>query len=280
MRNYQEYLEDLIQKKGKEFTGTEKKIADFILGQFNEIPFLSIHDFAERVGVGRASILRFTKKIGFDGYLSLKREINNRMMNTMAPMEKFRLTINNETSKNSLVNEVGQNEVNNINFTLNNFNPKNYKKAVDIISNANIVYTVGYNLSSFLAEIFCYLLQRIGAKSISATMAGRAMVDQLRSIEKKDVVIAFSLPPYSEQTITAAKYAKEHGAKVISFTNSITAPIVPFSEVVLQVKTESRIFSNSFSAISVLIYSLVYEVAVKNKSRSIVALNEQLSVKE
>ena len=280
MRNYQEYLEDLIQKKGKEFTGTEKKIADFILGQFNEIPFLSIHDFAERVGVGRASILRFTKKIGFDGYLSLKREINNRMMNTMAPMEKFRLTINNETSKNSLVNEVGQNEVNNINFTLNNFNPKNYKKAVDIISNANIVYTVGYNLSSFLAEIFCYLLQRIGAKSISATMAGRAMVDQLRSIEKKDVVIAFSLPPYSEQTITAAKYAKEHGAKVISFTNSITAPIVPYSEVVLQVKTESRIFSNSFSAISVLIYSLVYEVAVKNKSRSIVALNEQLSVKE
>ena len=276
MKNYYEFLEDLIQSKNEEFTSTEKKIADFILRQYNEIPFLSIHDFADRVGVGRASIMRFTNKLGFDGYLSLKREINNRMMNTLAPMEKFRLSLDQKVSENTLLNEVGQNEVDNINFTLNNLNQKSYKNAVSIISRSNMVYTIGYNLSSFLAEMVSYLLQRIGVKAVSANMGGRTIVDQLINIDRKDAVIAFSLPPYSEETIDAAKYAKEHGVKVISFTNSLTSPIVPFSEVVLQVKTESQIFSNSISSISVLIYSIVYEVALKNKSRSLDALNERL----
>ena len=195
MKNYHEFLEELIQQKNEEFTSTEKKIANFILEQYNEIPFLSIHDFADRLDVGKASIMRFTRKLGFDGYLSLKRDINNRMMNNLAPMEKFRLSLNHNVSENILLTKVGQNEVDNINSTLNNFNLKTYKKAVDIISKANIVYTVGYNLSSFLAEIFSYLLQRIGAKSISASIGGRSLVDQISSVEKKDVVIAISLPP-------------------------------------------------------------------------------------
>lgn len=277
MKKYQEFLEELIKKENKNFTVTEKKIANFILQHFNEVPFLSIHDFADRIGVGRASILRFTNKIGFDGYLSLKKEMNSRMINTLAPMEKFRLTLDHTEKKNGLLNDVGQQEVDNINSTLNKFNSKNFKKAVTILSKANMVYTIGYNLSSFISEIFCYLLQRIGVKSISTTFSGRSIIDQLRSIDKNDVVIAISLPPYSEQTIKAAKYAKERGVKVISFTPSLTAPIIPYSSVVLQVQTESRIFSNSLSAISVLMYSLVYEVAINNKSRSLEALNELLA---
>lgn len=279
MKNYHEYLKDLIKKNNDGFTSTEKKIADFILQQYNELPFISIHDLAERIGVGHASIMRFTKKIGFKGFLSLKKEINGRMISTLAPMEKFRLSLNDDVLENTLLSQVGQNEVENINSTLNNYNPKNYKAAVNVISKAKFVYTVGYNLSSFLAEISCYLLQRIGAKAISANIGGRSLVDQLINIEKSDVVIAFSLPPYSEGTISAAKYAKEHGAKVISFTNSLTAPIVSTSDIVLQVETKSRIFSNSFTAIIVLIYSLVYEVAIKNKTRSIVALDERISRK-
>ncbi|MCF8261520.1 MAG: MurR/RpiR family transcriptional regulator [Melioribacteraceae bacterium] len=279
MRNYYEFLEELIRSKNKEFTATEKKIANFVLAQYKEIPFLSIHDFAERIGVGRASIMRFTKKLGFEGFLSLKKEINTRMMNTLAPMEKFRLSLDHEVSQNTFLNEVGETEVNNINQTLNNYNPKSYKQAVDLISKANIVYTVGYNLSSFLADILSYLLQRIGAKSLSTSIGGRSLVDQLMNLDKKDVVVTISLPPYSTETIDAAKYAKQHGVKVISFTDSYTSPIVSVSDIILLVKTESQIFSNSFSAISVIFYALVYEVAVKNKPRSLEALNERLNKK-
>ncbi len=276
MKNYYDYLKDLISKNNYNYTPTEKKIADFILQQYNEIPFISIHDLAERISVGRASIMRFTKKIGFEGFLSLKKEINSRMIDSLAPMEKFRLYLNNDVLENTLLNEVCQNEVDNINTTLNGYDNKNYKNAVNEISKAKIIYSIGFNLSSFLAEITSYLLQRIGVKAISANMGGRSLSDQLGNIERSDVVIAFSLPPYSEETISAAKYAKKHGAKVISITNSLTSPIVTNSDIVLQVETKSRIFSNSITAIIVLIYSLVYEVAIKNKTRSILALDERI----
>lgn len=276
MKSYFEFLQELIQKKNDEFTPIERKIADFILQNYKEIPFISIQEFADRLNIGKASIMRFSKKIGFGGYLSLKKDINSRIMSTVAPMEKFRISLDKDVSENLLLNEIGKNEVKNINYMLNNYNPKSYQKAVEMISKANIVYTVGFNLSSFLAEIFSYLLQRIGAKSISATKGGRSPVEQLSNIEKNDVLIAFSLPPYSDETIKAAKYANEHGVDVISFTNSFTSPIVSFSKVVLEVRTESQIFSNSISAISALMYAIVYEVVIKNKSRSLDALDERL----
>ncbi len=280
MKEFAELLEELIKRNSKNLTNTERKIANFFLEKYSEIPFLSIHDLADKLGVGRASIMRFTNKLGFDGYLALKKEMKDKLQTTLAPLERFRSVLDDDKSGNTLIVEIADNEVNNINAVLKSFNPGSLKKAVDLITKSNIVFTVGCDLSSYIAGITSYLLQRIGIKSVASNVGGRSLVDQLFIVQKKDVVIAFSLPPYSQDTIDAAKYAKEHGAKVIAFTDTMTAPLVPYSEVVLQIKSDSTIFANSLASIIVLIYTFVCEVALKNKSRSKYAIDDLISRRE
>jgi len=277
MEELAQYFEAVVKEKNAEFTKAEKKIANFFLEKYSEIPFLSIHDLADQLQVGRATILRFSKKIGFDGFLALKREIKSKLQITLAPMERFRNVLETDKTENTLIAEVAENEVANINSVLNSYNSESLKKAVELIIKSNFVFTVGCDLSSYLAGITSYLFQRIGVKSHSANVGGRSLVEQLFTIERNDLLIAFSLPPYSYQTIEAAKYAKEQGAKIIGFTNTLTAPLVQYSDVVLQIKSNSSIFANSLSSILVVIYTLVYEAALKDKTRSKEAIDERIA---
>ena len=118
-----------------------------------------------------------------------------------------------------------------------------------------------------MAGMLSYMLQRIGLKSFPTNLGGRSIDEQLINICSKDVLVCFSNPPYSDETIKAAGFAKKQGCKIISITNSIASPIVQFSDVVLSVKSDSQILTNSFSAILVVLYALVDEIAIHNKAR-------------
>ena len=70
MGEIKEYIENAYQSLSK----TEKKLADFILLAESDVesgPDLSnftLADYANEVGVGQASVLRFVKKIGFENF--------------------------------------------------------------------------------------------------------------------------------------------------------------------------------------------------------------------
>jgi DNA-binding MurR/RpiR family transcriptional regulator len=260
-------LEALIRSKVDTFSKGEKVIAGYFLEELNDVAFLSIHDISRKLKVGESSIVRFARKLGYKGFLELKHDIKTHLKSSIAPRERFRLTINGASSQEHSVHRIAEYEVNNINYVVNHFDEGSFRKAVAILSHANIVYSTGYNLSSFLAGITSYLLERIGMKSVPTNLGGRALDEQLIAMKSHDALIAFSLPPYSPQTIKAAKFAKTLKCRVIAFTDSLSSPVVPYADVVLRVKSESGIFTNSISSTLLTLYVLVHELAIRDKAR-------------
>lgn len=279
MKKYKKYLEELIQEKNNSLTKTEKIIAHFLIENFNEIPFYSIQELSVKLGLARASIQRFVKKIGYDGYYSFRKEATNNLKNNIAPLEKFKTKLFRSDNEIFTINQIAENEVNNINFTLNHLDRKVIDKFVNHVINAHNIYVVGMNLSSYLAGITSYLLQRLGLNAFYLNQPGVLLVEQVINITSKDVLIAFSLPKYSKSTIETAKYAKKQNAKVLAFTNSITAPIVEFSDLQIIVKTDSYHFSNSLSPIIVMIFGLISEIVALDKKRSIKAIDKVISIR-
>ncbi len=260
-------LELEIRSKLDTFSKREKVIANFFVEQLNDVAFLSVHEIAEKLSVGRASIVRFAQKLGYDGFYGLKQDIQNQLQTIIAPLEKYQLSINESSVNYKSITQIAENEVSNINFVVNNFDKKTFDKAAKLLANADIIYCTGYNMSSFLAGILSFLLQRIGLKSFPTNFGGRSLEEQIINIGSEDVLVTFSNPPYSVETIKAAQFARKQKCKVLSFTNSIASPIVEHSDLVLTVKSESDIFTNSFSAILVVVYALVNEIAIHNKAR-------------
>ncbi|MCF6270265.1 MAG: MurR/RpiR family transcriptional regulator [Melioribacteraceae bacterium] len=261
------------------FTKTEKKIAHFIIENDKEIAFCSINDLSQKLNVGRASILRFASKLDYDGYTSLKKAIIIELKNDITPLEKYKISFQNNGKDFFAYNQIAQNEVENINYSINNLDRKSLDRSIKYILEARNIYVAGVNLSSYFAGIMSYLLQRIGMNSFSLSSSGSTLVEQIINISNKDLLIAFSLPDYSQGTIDTAKFAQKQKSKVISITNSITAPIIPFSNVNIVVKTESYFFSNSLTPLMVLIYGIIKELVGKDKTRSQTAIDKVISTR-
>ncbi|MDU6791843.1 MAG: MurR/RpiR family transcriptional regulator, partial [Anaerococcus sp.] len=71
-------FEDLIKENKEKFTQTDLLIIDFIINNEDKKLDLSINDLAKKCLTSRTSILRFSKKLGFDGYSEFKYFLNKK----------------------------------------------------------------------------------------------------------------------------------------------------------------------------------------------------------
>lgn len=56
----------------KEFTTSEMKIYQYMIGHETLIPYMSIRDLADALDISTTSILRFCKKLGYEGFKEFK----------------------------------------------------------------------------------------------------------------------------------------------------------------------------------------------------------------
>ena len=71
-------FEDLIKENKGKFTQTDFDIVDFLINNKNKKLDLSINEFAKKCLTSRTSILRFSKKLGFEGYSEFKYFLNKK----------------------------------------------------------------------------------------------------------------------------------------------------------------------------------------------------------
>ncbi|MCH4033747.1 MAG: MurR/RpiR family transcriptional regulator [Lachnospiraceae bacterium] len=65
-----------IQLNYNQFTRTEKKIADYVLQNAQDVPFMSITELAEGCGVAEASVHRFCRTLQIKGYQNFKMQLS------------------------------------------------------------------------------------------------------------------------------------------------------------------------------------------------------------
>ncbi len=270
-------LEKRIKNNVNGFTKTEQKVLAYFLENKKSVAFLSIHELSEKLKLGRASILRFANKLGYDGYAALKKEIIEELKNDITPIEKFKVILDDKSVKHFSINQIAEDEVKNINHLINNFEEKKFNKAAQLISKAGNIYIAGIGLSHYMSGLTSYLLQRVGHRAFHLNNSSLSFIEQLVNLRSEDLLITFSFPPYSPGTIDAAEFAKKQDAKVISITNSVASPVTNYSDVYLQVKTENKNFTNSMTPLIVLIYTLLDEVAAKDKKRTMEAFDKLIS---
>lgn len=272
MSRYQE-IKLKIRNKYDSLPKNQKIIADYFIENFDKIPFLSVLEISEATTRSVASIVRFSQRIGFSGYQELKVSIGSELQSHIAKKEIFSLS-DEEKIKSDTLTSVANLDINNINETLNLIDRTNFRKTVKMILKAERVFTFGLGISFLQSEILAYQLTQVAVNSYNLLHNQASFQEQILYLNKQDLLIAFSFPPYSKETIDAAKFAKQRGIKVISITNKDSAPINLYTQSQLIVKSDNMLFTNSFAAISVLINALATETAFFNRENAKNMLNE------
>lgn len=254
-------------------TRNQKKVAQFLLDYPEEIAFSSIDTIAEKLSVGKATIVRLAQALGYKGFLELKTELSNKLRNDLSLTQKFKDTFDSKHLKTGFLASLAENEIENIQNTVQSIDQKAFDNAVKILFTAPKIYTMGLGISSFLSQLAAYFLNRITMKASAFTHGNISFHEQIISVNPGDCVVTISLPPYSVSTIEAAEVGKSKGIKIISITDKLVAPITRFSDVVFTAKTHNIVFINTVSSVLLIIYALATGVGLRDRTKSLEILS-------
>jgi DNA-binding MurR/RpiR family transcriptional regulator len=257
-------IRNRIQESYKSLSRNKRQIAEFILDNFDRIPFLNVQKISNETSMSVASIVRFAQELGFEGFSEMKYEIINLIQNKLDNKEFFPLLEKHKIREDTL-SLVAEQDIKNINSTLNQVDRKTFKKAIELIIGSERIFTMGLGISHFLAQVLSYQLSLIGLEARQFDHVYLSFLEQVVLLNRNDTILGFSFPPYSEETIEAAEQANKKNINVISITNKNSAPITFHSAVSLIVHSENMINTNSFTAISMMLNAIVAECVIRKR---------------
>ncbi|WP_334340741.1 MurR/RpiR family transcriptional regulator [Companilactobacillus sp. HBUAS56275] len=194
----------------------EKILGEYILKNCQEIPNLSVADLSKKSGVSQATIVRFSKSLGLDGFKGLKVELARSSNDVDTGLY-------DEISPNDGVDELKDKLALKVQHTLDStnkdLNSKYLNQTVDAFKDANVVLVYGLGASHLVAEDFTQKFSRIG-KNVINTPDTHLLVSNLLTQQNKQVLFLISDSGETQETVTIAKLAKQNNVRVIGLTSN------------------------------------------------------------
>lgn len=269
MRDKFEDLKSRIQDRIPKLSDSQKIIADYIVENPETFALSSIRELEKELKTSKSTIVRLAQSLGYDGFHELKNEFLQMIRQDLSPINRYKSFLYEPAGNANFVKLLAEEAVNNINTTMHLLDRKQYDRAVRIIKESNHVYTLGLGISTYLGQIASYLFNRVSIKADAMPSGGLSFAEQIINLDRRDVLFAFSFPPYSPETVEAAAYASERKIKVIAVTDRVTADIVPHVDAYLQVAVETKSVSNCITAVLVLISALASHIGFDQKERTL-----------
>lgn len=248
-----------------QLTTKDKIILDYILRNKKTICFLTSKEIAENLNVSPSSVIRLSKKLGFENFSIFKKALQNEVAELNStpeiPLEKIEQI--DKLSEVDLINAFRQNVLKNISTDIANKENKKFLETAELVSKAKRVFIVGYRACTGLASIFGVMLSCIRG-NVYVLGNNMSAVDQLIDLDSNDIMIAISFSRYSNNTKFAVQMARDAGAKIISFTDYYTSPIAQGVDKVIINSVENFSFYNSYVSALMNIETIVALVSRKN----------------
>ena len=259
----------------------QKRLANFLVDNWSEIPMLSIEKIAEKSGVSMATITRFTRKLSCRGFYDFKDQVKSEHMQTIAnPTERFFSIPGDLKGKKSLIKAARQ-DVKNINRLLASISEETFLRLVNMIEKAGTIFTFGVGISSIFSNLIAYTFNQIEKRTHSLDEGHIPVEEKIFYIKKEDVIILSSFFPYSRSTGEFAKLAHELGLTIVLLSDSEYSPLSGYATLVLKIPRENILFTTSISALTVLLNAIATEIALKKKetlSQSLKDMDRKLRV--
>ncbi len=214
-------------------TKTEKKIAEKILKDPEQIVYSSITDLAENVGVGDATIIRFCRKFNCKGYHEFKMKLAQEIWgNTNQSTTGLEREIGVDDEVSVVIKKIYNSNLKALQETISLLNEEDISEAVDIMDNSNKVHFYGIGASAIIAMDAKYKYSRIGL-DVDVFIDGHAMFMDAALLTDKDTVVGISYSGSTKDTVDALRIAKKTGAKTICITHHMKSPITQYADIVL-----------------------------------------------
>lgn len=251
----------ILQQNASGFSKRQRMIAQYINEAYDKAAFMTANKLGKTVGVSESTVVRFAVEIGYDGYPSMQKAMQEMVLNRLTSVQRIGVT-NDRIGNQDVVSMVLQSDADKLRQTAEILDRAEFSASIDTILNAKRIYILGCRSAAPLANFLGYYLNFMFNNVHIVTASGASEVfEKLIGADENDVVIAFSFPRYSAATVKGAQYCRNTGVKVIGITDSRLSPLGQHCDHVLLAKSDMVSLVDSIVAPLSVVNALIVALA-------------------
>ncbi|MEE6311743.1 MurR/RpiR family transcriptional regulator [Plantactinospora veratri] len=232
-----------VRSRLTEFTGALRRVAEHVLSDPSAAARATIVELAERSGTSPATVTRFCRALGFEGYADLRLGIAAET--GRAHTAGWTVDIGREIQPNDPLERVlGQiiaADTQAMHDTAALLDLAEVERAAEAIAGAARVNIFGASGSALVGEEMQFSLHRIGVAAwawndVHEGLAGAAL------LRKGDVALGISHTGVTRETIETLAEAGSHGATTVALTGFPRSPLAELADIVLLTASQATTF--------------------------------------
>lgn len=217
---------------------------------------LTADEIAMQAQASQAAVNRFATHAGFMGFAELRSALAGELQEAQEPIAKLsnHQEMNGdhplEGAQAGLLQAAAQLDVQVV------------EQAARSLLQGRHVFTLGLGMShyaaGFAASAFMPYVQ--GTTHLSEGGGTEQILRRMSRLSQGDVLLTISVPRYSMEAVTLARFARERGATVIALTDKAASPLAGEADTVLLAPAEHSVLSHSYVSIFAVIEALLERV--------------------
>ena len=272
-----------IKEKNNKLNPTQKKLIKFILDNYMEVGFMSAAKLAVKVNTSQSTVLRLSNALGYEGYglmqsdiqAMIKRKITSATFIDKIEASGVNMNLKGTEQFESLYIQSINQDIENIRNAKRNTSVSTLVKIVDDILKARNIYILGLRTSSSLALFFGISLNMIMNNNVKIlNNINCSLFDQSLAITKKDILISFAFPRYTNETVKLIKLVKKKGVKTVVFADDVLTPFSEDCDYLIPININSTGYIGSYVASLSLVNFILSLITHKKGNEAIVKLKE------
>ena len=254
-----------LQSKASSFSKGQRAIAAFITQSYDKAAFMTANRLGKAVGVSESTVVRFAVELGYDGYPSMQKAMQEMVLNRLTSVQRIGVA-NDRFVNGDLVSLVLQEDMDELRKTDEELNRQDFESAVNTILNAKRIYIIGVRSAAPLANFLGYYLNYMFNNVHLITTSGTSeMFEKIVGVDCDDAVIAISFPRYSSSTVKGVQYCRSTGAAVIGLTDNKLSPLGQNCDCVLVAKSGMVSLVDTLVAPLSVVNALIVALASKRE---------------
>lgn len=252
----------IINNTLTEMTKTEYKVALFAVSNISDFAFETLESISEKIGTSTTSVLRFCRRIGFEGYKELQESVREDLKANSSLPDKFEKTANND-GKDGLTCRICNRALDCLRRTFDELSDEVMDKAVSALAGAVRIFTFGMKESYALAH-YAYTRLITVRRNVSVLPVGyNGEVEYLLSLNENDVCLVFLFHRYTAEAVRILKRLKECGVQILLVSAAPYYEIAEYSDILLPCYVDIGGIKNSSVAPIALVDCMCNATAMK-----------------
>jgi len=239
----------ILGAKIDSMTQADRQIAQFILDHPERMLGMSSAALAEATGRSQSSVVKFSQKLGYEGYQQLKLDVNKaKAQEFHAPAGVIHGTIDASDSYLTILQKLIGSKLLSMRETSAVNTEETIDSALDALVGARRIQLAGVGASSLVARDFSYKLLKLG-RTVLVDSDSHIQISNASALNSEDLLIAISHSGRSVETLRIAELAKKRGATLLSVTGLAPNPLLDLADISLfTVADEERVRSSAITS--------------------------------